>query len=739
MSINTILIIVSTIGVVAACIVMYLTAKGRKQIIYEEEYDTIEKVVEGVKREMVEIVKEDITIGTTDEEFERLFKRKARINDALKKCVFGIDSAKMLVIDLIRDFIDEHVEDIYVDKMLGLDEDSEPSDHIMFEIMMYKYKKRYGKNALAEWIKKNHFDRERISPDSTRIQDKAYYITVEDLQQSYLEENFKLTMDEKKDVLAVLVYQLYKGFGIIDTLREMNINGFNMGTSGSILSAVNNAKNVLERANNAVWLYFEGKYIHLKFMNFGNEEELRRIIQLLIRYNNPGALTAKRGYLVNTMYDKSRILALRPPASEYWAVFVRKFNLSNVSPESLIIKEYTKNGEICVKLIEYLMRGQITCAVTGRQGSGKTTLMSAIIRYIDPRYTIRVLEMAPELYLRELYPTRNILSVQETTTVTAQELQDALKKSDAAVSIVGEVATDAIAARMIQMGMTASLFTIFSHHANTPKDLVLTLRNSLVNDGGFSNMETAEKQVTDVVRVDIHLNYTPSGKRYIERISEIVQLDSNIPYEDFTENMPVRQEGESAEEFLSRLREYELKLATYKAKLDQDYYYRSTDRISFTVRQIMHYDLDTDTYICDDRFSPETEAKIKNNLGKELALEFDYFMLRNWGIRKDVDDNEIIDFDLDSTLRNMEQQIEINRKEEEKLMAQGNRAIITAKEAAENGTEDNVEDLIDFADSIGALKLDNETINLADEFTIGLFDTDIYGENDSGEGNENDE
>ena len=52
-------------------------------------------------------------------------------------------------------------------------------------------------------------------------------------------------------------------------------------------------------------MYYQGKYIHLKFMNFGNESELKRIIHALIRYNNPGSLTAKRGYLVNNV-DKSR-------------------------------------------------------------------------------------------------------------------------------------------------------------------------------------------------------------------------------------------------------------------------------------------------------------------------------------------------------------------------------------------------------------------------------------------------
>lgn len=99
------------------------------------------------------------------------------------------------------------------------------------------------------------------------------------------------------------------------------------------------------------------------------------------------------------------------------------------------------------------------------------TAMIASIAYIDARLTIRILEMAPEMYLRERYPDRNVYSVSETQHVTAAELQDALKKSDAAVSIVGEVATDAIAARMIQMGQVASLFTIFSHHANRSKDL----------------------------------------------------------------------------------------------------------------------------------------------------------------------------------------------------------------------------------------------------------------------------
>lgn len=692
MIVNTLLILISLVIFAIVVVVLYFRAKSQTVEIVVDEYDSIEKVVETVKTEVINLLRDDFSMGLSEEEFNKLYKRKARINDALKNCVYGIDSAKILVIDLIRGIIAEKVPPQKVTELLGLDETREPSAHIKFEILMYKYKKRYGKKALAKWIEKYHFDEERLAEDSTSSNDKAYYITEEDLNRSYREENIQLTIEEQIDILSILVYQRYKGFGIIDTLREMDINGFNCGTSGSILYNLNKVSDGTFRANKSVWLYYQGKYIHLRFMDFGTEEELRRVIQLMIRYGNPGPLTAKRGYLVNTMYDKSRILAIRPPASEYWAVFVRKFNLADISPEALIIKSYTHKGELAKGLLEFLMRGHVTSAVTGRQGAGKTTLMSSIVRYIDPRFTIRVLELAPELYLRELYPTRNILSVQETTYVTAAELQDALKKSDGTVSIVGEVATDAVAARMIQMGQVASLFTIFSHHANTTKDLVFALRNSLANTNGFSNnLSIAEKQVTDVVKCDIHLNYTPDGKRYIERITEIIQLEEGAPYPDYDPNNPVDSMN----------------------RITKEYYERITDRVGFITRDILRYDLDTHTYIPVNRFSKQLEEKIRSNLGKELQAKFDYFMLKEWGPREDdpFKTKEEIERELDRLKKLANMKIDDNIPSINNLVDLNE--IIDNEEAIKEQAEDK---------SLWAkgYEPDNSS-NVNSEFSIGLF------------------
>jgi pilus assembly protein CpaF len=308
------------------------------------------------------------------------------------------------------------------------------------------------------------------------------------------------------------------------------------------------------------------------------------------------------------MYDKSRVLALCPPLSEYWACFIRKFEVTPLDLHKLIYKDYITNWELAEGMIRFLMRGQITTAFTGRQGSGKTTMMAAAVQEIDPRYTLRIIEMAPELYLREMYPERNILSLQETPTISASMAQDALKKSDAAVSLVGEVATDDVAMRMIQLAQVASLFTMFSHHANTPEDLVYAIRNSVANAGGITNIKTAEQQVIDVLKVDVHPDFTPDGKRFIARISEIVKLSESVPYPDVSKK----------------------DLGYSKAVLDREYYSRMTDRETFTTRCLIRYDLATDTYVAEELPSEGLIKYMLSVMPVEFQAEFKNFIKTQW-------------------------------------------------------------------------------------------------------------
>lgn len=605
-----------TTGILAACgtglTASYFRAKAKKEIVLEEKYEHFDEVMEAVKLYVVGLVKEEsIASSLSDEELERLEKRKARQKNALKMAPCGVKEAKLVVKGMIREWIVANLDIEKVREFVGVTNDAEPSTNVMFEIIMYDYQKKYGAYAFSKWMKEFKLDQPKPAVGISRRGTSAYYVTKPEFENIYHVMNIELDDDEAIDILTTMIYEQYMGWGPIDTIAEMEINGYNIGVSGSLMSMGRQDneqnKDVVSECTNSFWVYFESHYIHLQFLDFGTLTEIRRITQLLIRWGNPGPLTTKGGYKVNTMHDKSRILAIRPDAGEAWGVFVRKFSLDIKSPESLIIKKGVTNGEICAKLIEYIMLGQITVAVTGRQGSGKTTLMKAIMGYLPPDWNIRVLEMAPELYLRETYPNREIFSVQETNTVSMEELQDAFKKADATVTVIGEVATDPVAARMIQLAMTGSLMTIFSHHANTAKDLVLTIRNSLVNAGGFSNMTTAEKQVTDVLKINIHLGFE-DGKRFVKRITEIKQFDEGIPYPEYDETQPEKA----------------------RFNLDREYYYRETDRISFSTHDILRYNKDTDTYEIGEAFSPYLYNRLYEAMPNEDKKGFEQFIKYYW-------------------------------------------------------------------------------------------------------------
>lgn len=587
---NTLLIVCCSLLIIVAVVIIYLAKRMKKSQFEDEQLTTFAQILDHVKEKLFELDKDDYELTLSSEEFQRAYRRKTRISEALANCVHGIDSAKVIVIDLIRTIIAEDVKPEVITKLLQLsDPEVLPPPNIQFEALLYKYKKQYGKEALTQLIRKSSLDLRR--DDKTA----AYYITENDLATIYALEGTEMTnmsIEEQTELLAILIYQKYKGFGIIDTIREMNIDGINIGTSGALIPQIKQKMPPEFRVENSVWIFFGGKQIHLRFLSFENEDEIRRIVMALIRFGGKGALTRNVGKMITTAPDKARITALCPPASECWSVFIRKFGFSGKSPEELVIKPYTVNGDLPVELLEILMQSMVTCAVTGRQGSGKTTLMTSLISYIDPCYTIRTLEMAFEMYLRDTYPERNILAVQETATVPANVLQDTLKKTDGSVSIVGEVATDDVAARMIQMGQVASLFTLFSHHANTAEDLVLALRNSLVNAGGFSDMTTAERQVLDVLSVDIHLTASASGERYIERITEIIALPPGIPYPEYTDSDSMN-------------------------RITKEYYQRVTDRRSFFIRDIIAYDLDTHTYKACNWFSDELYTKMLNSVERE--------------------------------------------------------------------------------------------------------------------------
>lgn len=607
MNLNTTLSIITVIVCTGLVLLLYRHKKNERPELAAVEKLTMDSLRNYVKVELAELTKEENTYGLSNEEWEAGYARKKRINAAMRQCLYGIPAYKIIVKDLMRNIISKKLADS--ESVSELIDFTAPylESNTRWEILMYFLKKKYKKDALSYLIKKYEWDRVRYDIEDGTV--AHHLVTIEDLNYAYAQEILEApTYYEQLDIMATLVYIRDKGFGCIDTLCEQNIDGITIGTSGSIISVYLDADSELPEAPRSIWIYYEGKYIHLDFLTTYTEEEMRRIVILLCLYRNPGTLTEKRGYLVNTMFDKTRVLAIRPGAGEYWAAFLRKFNIQNVTLEKLYIQGDDEVGaQLPVELIKWLMIGRITCAYTGRQGSGKTTAMIGAASYIDARLTLRVLEIAPEMYMRERYPHRNIYSVSETQYVSAEELQDALKKSDASISIVGEVASNAIAARMIQMGQVASLFTIFSHHAKRAKDLINAITNSIVDEsGGGATSATVQPQVIDVIKIDIHMDFDVTGFRYFERITEIHSTDKFLPKYDPKD--PVNSMN----------------------RITRAYYELVAVGEQFYTQDIVVYNRDTKKYEAVKWLSKDLTEDMLKNIPQEKVAEFTKFVTDNW-------------------------------------------------------------------------------------------------------------
>lgn len=493
-------------------------------------YSNIEELIEAVSEEINKILRTNIyEISLNEKELTQLKEKKSELRIALRNCGIGDDNAKSFLKDVIKDILVEKmiITKENINEYISFDNVSKMTARDKFEIILYVYAKEYKKlaleNIISEIFNQNSLEDDKgvyrsISSYTKKSRDEdTNVISDDDIDNLYEKTYTPLDYEDKLNILVQRIYAGYKGLGVVDDIRDQKIEGVSGGVSGS------------SGSYNSIWIFFKGKTIHLNFLSFENEKELERISLNIYRYGNPGQLSKAKGYIVNEMKDHSRVVVVRPPFAESFAFFVRKFDTIEQKNISELIKD--KGCAIPIDIIRWLILGCRVCGITGAQGSGKTTLLMSMIGFIHPSYNLRIQELSFELNLREVYPDRNILSFRETDYVSGQEGLDIQKKTDGSVNILGEVASGPVAAWMVQMSQTGSLFTLFTHHAKTTDNLIKYMRNSLLTCNIFQNEKVALEQVTEAINFDIHLEKDINGHRYIERITEIIPVDNEVGYE----------------------------------------------------------------------------------------------------------------------------------------------------------------------------------------------------------------
>ena len=462
-----------------------------------------EELVQKVREHINHILRENLyELNMNEEQVIRLQQQKKELRMYLKRAGCGDAVAKDFLVNLIMESLKKLFFQGEADlaKTYLFSDIGQQNVENQFKILLFQWKKQYGKEALERLL----MQEETIA----KVENQTYEVTEQQIRRWYHNSRISFSYEEQLELLGLDVYAFYKGLGVIDEIRDMNVDGVSGGVSGG------------SGDYKSVWIFLRGKSVHLSFLDFGSEKEIERIARNCCRYHQPGEISRVKGYMVHEMADHARVVVARPDFSENWTFFIRKLDM--VRKQKLETLFWEEGAEKMLALLRFLIRGCQVCGITGMQGCGKTTLLLALIEEIAPEYTLRVLELAFELHLRDVYPGRNIMTFRETTNIDGVEALEVSKKTDGTVTIIGEIVAAKVAAWMIESGQSGSLFTLFTHHAKTTEALVYTLRNSLLKEGNFHSEEIALSQVVQVVRFDIHLHMDRKGHRYIERISEII-------------------------------------------------------------------------------------------------------------------------------------------------------------------------------------------------------------------------
>lgn len=589
---------------------------------------TIPYLLDLVKRRVVEITRADEVITASNAAYRVRQANKERLEKALTECIDGIQSARQVVIALIRDIIRVEVES-EEDACKVMDFKSMEYLPAMdkFEILYYVLEKQYDTDVVNYLEKTYELTKLReITTDNGFVKLKPEFSAalLDEIFEAEVLNNDEVILnfgyEEMLDVLARKLFSLYKGFGCIDTLRSAKVDGFNFGTSGSVRYEIEGKWDATYRAVNSVWVQINAVWVHFSFIDFGSMNEMRRIVRQLTAYGNLGPMTEKNPVKVTDAPDGSRITAFGPPVGECWACFVRKFNLSIYTMEALLDKPYAKNWQLPARMLYFLARARVNLPVTGQQNTGKTTFMKSLIELFD-LMNIRVMEMSFELALREIYPWMNIFTAKPTQYINNSKVQDTFKKSDGALSMVGEVAEDDVVPNMIQFAIVASSCTMFSSHHKTDSALIYGLADSWVAARKIER-DAAISSILDVIKCNVHMDFVDHN-RVLAYISEIVKESELQSYP------PIAMPNNMTE-------------ALYQQTvIDREYYTRRTDRIKFTSREIVKYDNEKKEYVPNDWFTDEMIKNMMNRLypeDREAFVQFanEHFMeVRKIRIAKD--------------------------------------------------------------------------------------------------------
>ncbi|MHC4073068.1 MAG: CpaF family protein [Planctomycetota bacterium] len=262
-------------------------------------------------------------------------------------------------------------------------------------------------------------------------------------------------------------------------------------------------------------------------VSFMDEKHLMRIIHR-IGANVGRRIDESMPMLDARLPDGSRVNAIIPPlALDGPMVSIRRFGTTPIDIHRLL--EFDTLTEDMAYFMEACVQCKMNILISGGTGTGKTTFLNALSRWIPPDERVVTIEDAAELQLQRRHVVRletRPPNIEGEGTITQRDLvRNSLRMRPDRI-VVGEV-RGAETLDMLQAMNTGHEGSMTTVHANNPRDALRRLENMVLMSGINYPMRAIREQLSSALDVLIHLKRMTGGKRKVVSIVEITAMEGD--------------------------------------------------------------------------------------------------------------------------------------------------------------------------------------------------------------------
>ncbi|GMM93159.1 CpaF family protein [Qipengyuania sp. MTN3-11] len=263
-------------------------------------------------------------------------------------------------------------------------------------------------------------------------------------------------------------------------------------------------------------------------IRFRDEQHLFQIAQRIV--NQVGRRVDQTTPLADArLKDGSRVNVIVPPLSlRGTAISIRKFSEKPITIDML--KGFGSMDEKMATALKIAGACRMNIVISGGTGSGKTTMLNALSKMIDPGERVLTIEDAAELRLQQPHwlplETRPPNLEGQGAITIGDLVKNALRMRPDRI-ILGEIrgaeCFDLLAA--MNTGHDGSMCTL---HANSPRECLGRMENMILMGDIKIPKEAISRQIAESVDLIVQVKRLRDGSRRTTNVTEVIGMEGDV-------------------------------------------------------------------------------------------------------------------------------------------------------------------------------------------------------------------